>query len=221
MQTIVLKNEDLDLTVMREILEFRSQIFEEAYQLRSEKPDEFSTKTPDKYDERSIHFVIREGDVILAYARMILAPITELPIFNYCPTLPNSQEIAVEISRFCVSTFDRGNFSGLAPIYHLFIEMAKFSLSIGINSWYCGFNPIFYRAAKRLFNAWLQPLGPERRFSKAYYTQPALFDVIKTVAQNQHRIYTQYMVSKLENPSEFERRRLQVFGRLMAAKVMA
>ena len=91
---------------MGKILEFRSHIFEEAYQLASEKPDSFSAEKPDDYDEQSIHFVIREGEVILAYARMILAPITELPIFNYCPTLPNSQEIAVEISRFCVSKSD-------------------------------------------------------------------------------------------------------------------
>ena len=78
MQAIVLKNEDLDPTAMGEILEFRSQVFEEVYQLASEKPDSYSPEKPDDYDKQSVHFILRDEEgIIRAYARIIFGQITE------------------------------------------------------------------------------------------------------------------------------------------------
>ena len=222
MQTIILKNEDLDPTEMREILEFRSQIFEEVYQLASEKPDSYSPKRPDKYDKYSVHFILRDEDgIIRAYARLIVCQATELPIAEACTIPTNARTPVAGVSRLCLCKSYRGDLSGFSLLSVLFVEMATYSLANGITDWYCLFLNKFYYAARKLFKLPLQRLGEPVKFSENTYAHPCLVDVVGTVARNHSKVYGQYMLSKLENPSKFDRRRLQFFGRLMAQKLAA
>ena len=208
MQTIVLKNEDLDPTVMGEILEFRGQIFEEVYQLASDRPDSYSPEKPDDYDKQSVHFILRDEDgTIRAYARMIFGRTIELPIFNSCSTLPNPQTPAVEVSRFCVCPSYRGDFTGRGPLYVLTIAMIKYSLTNGINAWYVGFFDKFYYAARKLFNLSLQRFGDKERFSENTHVYSCLVDIAETMAQNKDKSHYQYVLAE--------------YNRLMAQKSAA
>ena len=77
---------------MGEILEFRSQVFEEVYQLASEKPDSYSPEKPDDYDKQSVHFILRDEEgIIRAYARIIFGQITE----DFLPHFQDRQQIRV------------------------------------------------------------------------------------------------------------------------------
>ena len=206
MQTIVLKNEDLDPTVTGEILEFRGQIFEEVYQLASDRPDSYSPKKPDDYDKQSVHFILRDEEgIIRAYARMIFGRIIELPIFNSCPTLPSPQTPAVEISRLCVCPSCRGDFTGRGPLYVLTLAMIKYSLTNGINAWYVGFFDKFYYAARKLFNLSLQCLGDKERFSENTHVYSCLIDIVETMAQNKNKSHYQYILSELEKSAEYNK----------------
>ncbi|MYE88064.1 GNAT family N-acetyltransferase [Candidatus Poribacteria bacterium] len=208
MQTIVLKNEDLDPTVMGEILEFRGQIFEEVYQLASDRPDSYSPEKPDDYDKQSVHFILRDEDgTIRAYARMIFGRTIELPIFNSCSTLPNPQTPAVEVSRFCVCPSYRGDFTGRGPLYVLTIAMIKYSLTNGINAWYVGFFDKFYYTARKLFNLSLQRFGDKERFSENTHVYSCLVDIAETMAQNKDKSHYQYVLAE--------------YNRLMAQKSAA
>ena len=203
MQTTVLKNEDLDPTVMGEILEFRSQVFEEVYQLASEKPDSYSPEKPDEYDKQSVHFILRDEEgTIRAYARIIFGQITELPIWKVCPTVSNPQASAVEASYFGVCPSYRGDFTGHGPLCVLFAEMMKYSLVNGINIWHVRLLSKFYYAGRKLLNLSLQRLGDRGRLSRNNYVYPCLMDVTETVVQNRDKRLYQYILSEWEKLAE-------------------
>ena len=194
----------LTLAEMREICKFRSQIFEEVYQLASEKPDSYSPEKPDDYDKQSCHFIIRrsEDGAILAYARIIFDQLTTLPMFKYCTTLPNVQKTAAEISRLCIHKSYRGDFTRFSPFCSLFTEMIKYSLAANINVWYGYFFTKFYYAAKRLFKVPLQRLGDLQKFSESTSVYACSLDVVETIARNQSTVYGQSVVSELKKSSE-------------------
>ena len=206
MQVIVLKNEDLDPTMMGEILEFRGHIFEEVYQLTSEKPNGYSPEKPDEYDKQSVHFMLRDEDgVIRAYARMVFGRIVELPIGKDCPTVSSSQIPAVEVSRLCVCPSCRGRFHWAWPFYVLTIEMIKYSLNNGINAWYIGFLDKSYYTARKLFNFSLQPFGDKERFSENTHVYPCLMDIAGTVAQNKDKSHYRYALSELKKSVKYNK----------------
>ena len=210
MDVEVRNNEDLDPTVMGEILEFRGQIFKEVYQLTFEKPDSYSPEKPDEYDKQSVHFILRDEDgIIRAYARMIFGRTIELPIWKDCPTVSNPQIPAVQVSRLCVCPSCQERFHWAWPFYGLTIAMIKYSLNNSINAWYIGLLDKFYYTARKLFNFSLQPSGDKERFSENTH-YPCLMDIAETMAQNKDKSHYQYALSELE--------RSAAYNKLMAQK---
>ncbi len=207
MQTTVAEvkiGSSLTLDEMQEICKFRSQIFEEVYQLASEKPEMYSFEQPDEYDEQSCHFIIRssEDGAILAYARTIFDQIKALPMFKYCTTPLASQKTAVEISRLCIHKSYRGDFTASSPFCTLFTQIIKYSLVSRIDIWYGHFLIKFYYAAKRLFRVPLQRLGDRQRFSESNDVYACSLSVAEMVDRNQSTVYGQHVISELKKSSE-------------------